>query len=33
MTGLEVVEVNINVRDVHVPGDDSDNEEENARVR
>ncbi|MFF7202547.1 MULTISPECIES: Asp23/Gls24 family envelope stress response protein [unclassified Streptomyces] len=24
MTGLEVVEVNINVNDVHIPGDDSD---------
>ena len=34
MTGLEVVEVNINVRDVHVPGDDSDEDnEENVRVR
>lgn len=33
MTGLEVVEVNINIRDVHVPGDDSDEEEEEARVR
>lgn len=34
MTGLEVVEININVRDVHVPGDDSDEEEEEtARVR
>ena len=32
MTGLEVVEVNINVRDVHVPGDDSD-EDEDVRVR
>ncbi|MEE4544778.1 Asp23/Gls24 family envelope stress response protein [Streptomyces sp. V4-01] len=32
MTGLEVVEVNINIRDVHVPGDDSDDEED-ARVR
>lgn len=32
MTGLEVVEVNINVRDVHVPGDDSDQEDE-SRVR
>ena len=33
MTGLEVVEINIHVRDVHVPGDDSDEEEEEARVR
>jgi uncharacterized alkaline shock family protein YloU len=33
MTGLEVVEVNINVRDVHVPGDDSDDDEDDARVR
>ena len=32
MTGLEVVEVNINIRDVHVPGDDSEDEEE-VRVR
>ena len=24
MTGLEVVEVNINVNDVHIPGDDKD---------
>jgi uncharacterized alkaline shock family protein YloU len=33
MTGLEVVEVGINVRDVHVPGEESDEEEEEARVR
>jgi uncharacterized alkaline shock family protein YloU len=34
MTGLEVVEVNVNVRDVHVPGeDDSDEGEEEVRVR
>ncbi|MCL2551691.1 MAG: Asp23/Gls24 family envelope stress response protein [Actinomycetia bacterium] len=32
MTGLEVVEVNVNVRDVHVPGEESDEEEE-VRVR
>jgi uncharacterized alkaline shock family protein YloU len=33
MTGLEVVEINVNVRDVHVPGDDSDEDESDARVR
>ncbi|WP_335982729.1 MULTISPECIES: Asp23/Gls24 family envelope stress response protein [Streptomycetaceae] len=34
MTGLEVVEVNVNVRDVHVPGEESDEEEESpGRVR
>jgi uncharacterized alkaline shock family protein YloU len=33
MTGLDVVEINVNVRDVHVPGDDSDDEEEESRVR
>jgi uncharacterized alkaline shock family protein YloU len=27
MTGLEVVEVNINVNDVHIPGDDDESEE------
>jgi uncharacterized alkaline shock family protein YloU len=32
MTGLEVVEVNINVNDVHIPGDD-DTEETPDRVR
>ncbi|MBY8882104.1 Asp23/Gls24 family envelope stress response protein [Actinacidiphila acidipaludis] len=32
MTGLEVVEVNVNVRDVHVPGEETDEEEE-VRVR
>jgi uncharacterized alkaline shock family protein YloU len=32
MTGLEVVEVNINVRDVYVPGEEND-EDENVRVR
>lgn len=33
MTGLEVVEININVRDVHVPGEESDEEESTGRVR
>ncbi|WP_329370223.1 Asp23/Gls24 family envelope stress response protein [Streptomyces sp. NBC_00669] len=33
MTGLEVVEININVRDVHVPGEDSDTDEDEGRVR
>ncbi|MGW1225634.1 Asp23/Gls24 family envelope stress response protein [Streptomyces sp. NPDC001515] len=28
MTGLEVVEINIRVLDVHVPGDDSDGDDE-----
>ncbi|TRV81110.1 Asp23/Gls24 family envelope stress response protein [Streptomyces sp. 130] len=28
MTGLEVVEININVTDVHVPGEDDDEEDE-----
>ncbi|MFE4450966.1 Asp23/Gls24 family envelope stress response protein [Streptomyces sp. NPDC056796] len=28
MTGLEVVEININVFDVHMPGDDDDSDEE-----
>lgn len=28
MTGLEVVEVNINVFDVHVPGDDDDDDDD-----
>ncbi|SFP78787.1 Uncharacterized conserved protein YloU, alkaline shock protein (Asp23) family [Amycolatopsis arida] len=32
MTGLEVVEVNINVNDVHIPGED-DESESNDRVR
>ncbi|MFI2782992.1 Asp23/Gls24 family envelope stress response protein [Streptomyces sp. ALB3] len=32
MTGLEVVEININVFDVHVPGDDSDDEESGGRT-
>ncbi|WP_405935410.1 Asp23/Gls24 family envelope stress response protein [Streptomyces sp. NBC_00726] len=35
MTGLEVVEININVADVHVPGsdDDEDEDESSSRVR
>ncbi|MFF5895838.1 Asp23/Gls24 family envelope stress response protein [Streptomyces argenteolus] len=33
MTGLEVVEININVFDVHVPGDDEDEDENPSRVR
>ncbi|GAB3561869.1 Asp23/Gls24 family envelope stress response protein [Amycolatopsis endophytica] len=33
MTGLEVVEVNINVTDVHIPGDDSDAPAESGRVQ
>jgi uncharacterized alkaline shock family protein YloU len=33
MTGLEVVEINIHVRDVHVPGEDPDEDEGEARVR
>ncbi|MEV7426499.1 Asp23/Gls24 family envelope stress response protein [Streptomyces sp. NPDC091212] len=34
MTGLEVVEVNINVSDVHIPGDDEgDDKAESGRVR
>lgn len=32
MTGLEVVEINVNVRDVYVPGEEDDEESE-ARVR
>ncbi|WUH95406.1 Asp23/Gls24 family envelope stress response protein [Streptomyces sp. NBC_00433] len=32
MTGLEVVEINVNVRDVYVPGEDNDDESE-SRVR
>jgi uncharacterized alkaline shock family protein YloU len=32
MTGLEVVEININVRDVYIPGEDNDEESE-SRVR
>ncbi|SFA77109.1 Uncharacterized conserved protein YloU, alkaline shock protein (Asp23) family [Amycolatopsis marina] len=33
MTGLEVVEVNINVNDVHIPGDDDESEESSDRVQ
>ncbi|WP_037906329.1 Asp23/Gls24 family envelope stress response protein [Actinacidiphila yeochonensis] len=34
MTGLEVVEINVNVRDVHVPGEEPDEDEQDtARVR
>ncbi|MFK0247235.1 Asp23/Gls24 family envelope stress response protein [Amycolatopsis azurea] len=34
MTGLEVVEVNINVSDVHIPGDDdADEQTESGRVQ
>nr|WP_042190701.1 Asp23/Gls24 family envelope stress response protein [Kibdelosporangium sp. MJ126-NF4]CEL19524.1 Alkaline shock protein 23 [Kibdelosporangium sp. MJ126-NF4]CTQ94676.1 Alkaline shock protein 23 [Kibdelosporangium sp. MJ126-NF4] len=33
ITGLEVVEVNINVNDVHLPGDDDEDEPENSRVQ
>lgn len=33
MTGLEVVEININVRDVNVPGEENEEEEEEVRVR
>ncbi|MGL4172959.1 MAG: Asp23/Gls24 family envelope stress response protein [Actinomycetota bacterium] len=29
MTGLDVTEVNIDVRDVHLPGDEADNEDQN----
>ncbi|MEV7103001.1 Asp23/Gls24 family envelope stress response protein [Streptomyces atroolivaceus] len=32
MTGLEVVEININVFDVHVPGDDDEDEESRGRA-
>ncbi|WP_327118391.1 Asp23/Gls24 family envelope stress response protein [Streptomyces sp. NBC_01341] len=31
MTGLEVVEININVFDVHVPGDDDDEDEDEGK--
>ncbi|MDF0372168.1 MULTISPECIES: Asp23/Gls24 family envelope stress response protein [Streptomyces] len=31
MTGLEVVEININVFDVHIPGDDDEDEEDSGR--
>ncbi|MFC4032443.1 Asp23/Gls24 family envelope stress response protein [Streptomyces polygonati] len=33
MTGLDVVEINVNVRDVHVPGEENEEEPENARVQ
>lgn len=33
ITGLEVVEVNINVNDVHIPSDSAGDEPETARVR
>ncbi|OLR93277.1 Asp23/Gls24 family envelope stress response protein [Actinokineospora bangkokensis] len=33
MTGLEVVEVNINVTDIHLPEDDSDEQPQPARVQ
>ncbi|WP_333769904.1 Asp23/Gls24 family envelope stress response protein [Streptomyces sp. IBSBF 2435] len=33
MTGLEVVEINVNVRDVYIPGEDNDDDEEESRVR
>ncbi|MFK0402513.1 Asp23/Gls24 family envelope stress response protein [Microbacterium sp. NPDC090225] len=32
LVGLEVVEVNVEVNDVHVPGDDNDHENEESRV-
>lgn len=32
LTGLEVVEVNIEVNDIHVPGDDDDDDDTEARV-
>ena len=32
MTGLEVVEININVFDVHIPGDDDDEDEDSGRA-
>lgn len=32
MTGLEVVEVNISVNDIHLPSDDDDADEESGRV-
>ncbi|MFI8005159.1 Asp23/Gls24 family envelope stress response protein [Streptomyces sp. NPDC086010] len=31
MTGLEVVEININVFDVHIPGDDDDEDEDEGK--
>ncbi|ONI78693.1 stress protein, Gls24 family [Actinosynnema sp. ALI-1.44] len=33
ITGLEVVEVNINVNDIHLPGDDEGSEPETSRVQ
>ncbi len=33
MTGLEVVEVNINVNDVHIPGDEDGDESASGRVQ
>lgn len=33
MTGLEVVEVNINVNDVFIPGDDDEPETDTGRVQ
>ncbi|OKI93190.1 stress-like protein [Streptomyces sp. CB01249] len=33
MTGLEVVEININVTDVHVPGSDDDEDEDESSSR
>ncbi|MEU2025122.1 Asp23/Gls24 family envelope stress response protein [Streptomyces sp. NPDC016469] len=33
MTGLEVVEININVTDVHVPGEDDDEDEDETSTR
>ncbi|PZT73446.1 MULTISPECIES: Asp23/Gls24 family envelope stress response protein [unclassified Streptomyces] len=33
MTGLEVVEININVTDVHVPGSDEDEDEDESSSR
>jgi uncharacterized alkaline shock family protein YloU len=33
MTGLDVVEVNINVNDVYIPGDDDSNDAGTGRVQ
>ena len=33
MTGLEVTEVNVTVNDVHLPGDDDEEQQESARVQ
>ncbi|MBO0518344.1 Asp23/Gls24 family envelope stress response protein, partial [Streptomyces beijiangensis] len=33
MTGLEVVEININVLDVHVPGSDDDDESDSGQKK